>query len=147
MVELELIDGAPAEMFWQYFGPPMAVYSRAAAAQFTYTETMDYTPLYIELDPEDLPDEIGVYAGNQCIGAVVVDHEIMDINLYYDNINADENIQIALYYGAQGKAVMQAYNVYDLSQRRFVPGNLLPRDIKNYGYISLKQNNENSQDY
>jgi hypothetical protein len=147
MVELQLIDGAPSEMYWYSYGAPVSSYTRATPAQFTYTETMDYTPLYVQLDPENLPDELGVYAGDQCIGAVVVDHEIMDINLYYDNTSADENIQIALYYGAQGKAVMQAYNVYDLSQRRFVPGNLLPRDIKNYGYISLKQNNENSQDY
>ena len=138
MVELELIDGAPAEMFWQYFGPPLAAYSRAAAAQFTYTETMDYTPLYIELDPEDLPDEIGVYAGNQCIGAVVVDNDIMDINLYYDNSKADDEIQIALHYGAKGKPLMHDYKVYDPSLSRFISSQLRLSELGDYGYISLK---------
>lgn len=144
MVELQLIDGAPSEMFWLYFGPPIAAYTRARPAQFAYTETINYTPLYVQLDPENLPDELGVYAGDQCIGAVVVDHDIMDINLYYDQSNADENIQVALHYGAKGKPVMHEYKVYDSSEAQFVPSSLRLRDIGDYGYISLKQDGENS---
>jgi hypothetical protein len=145
MVELQLIDGAPSEMYWYSYGAPVSSYTRATPAQFTYTETMDYTPLYVQLDPENLPDELGVYAGDQCIGAVVVDHEIMDINLYYDNTSADENIQIALHYGAKGKAVMHEYTVYNSSEARFVPSSLRLRDIGDYGYISLKGEADNSE--
>lgn len=77
------------------------------------------------------------------IGAVVVDHDIMDINLYYDLSNADENIRIALHYGAKGKPVMHEYKVYDSSEAQFVPSSLRLRDIGDYGYISLKQDDEN----
>jgi len=142
MVKLELIDGAPSEMYWLYLGTPLAAYTRALPAQFSYTEKMDYRPLYVELDAENMPDEIGVFAGDQCIGAVVVDSDVMDIGLYFDAAKVDEVIQLALYYGAKGKPEMQEYKVYDPALLRFVPSQLRLRDIGDFGYVSLKGDSE-----
>lgn len=144
MVMLELIDGAPSEMYWRFFGPPVNAYIRQSPTQFSYTEKLDYTPLYVELDPLDLPDEIGVYAGDKCIGAVVVDNEIMDINLYYDSAKANDEIQIALYYGAKGNPVLQEFKVYDPAQSIFVPANLQLSELGDYGYISLRGDSDSS---
>lgn len=144
MVMLELIDGAPSQMFWQHIGEAASAYTRQFPTQFTYTEKLDYTPLYVELDPLDLPDEIGVYAGDKCIGAVVVDNEIMDINLYYDSAKANDEIQIALYYGAKGKPELQDFKVYDPAQSIFVPANLQLSELGDYGYISLRGDSDSS---
>ena len=144
MVMLELIDGAPSEMFWRYFGLPVNAYTRQSPTQFSYTEKLNYTPLYVELDPSNLPDEIGVYAGDQCIGAVVVDNDVMDINLYYDSAKANDEIQIALYYGSKGKPELQEFEVYDRSLSTFVPAKLRLGDLGDFGYISLKSESESS---
>jgi hypothetical protein len=40
---------------------------------FTYSETSDYAPIFIELDSNDQPLEIGAYVGDSCIGATVVE--------------------------------------------------------------------------
>lgn len=144
MVMLELIDGAPSEMYWRFFGLPVNAYTRQSPTHFSYTEKLDYTPLYVELDPLDLPDEIGVYAGDKCIGAVVVDNEIMDINLYYDSAKANDEIQIALYYGAKGKPELQDFKVYDPAQSIFVPANLQLSELGDYGYISLRGDSDSS---
>ena len=143
MVELELIDGAPTEMYWQYFGLPLNAYVRSYPSEFSYTEKLDYTPLYVELDPSNLPDEIGVYAGDKCIGAVVVDNDVMDINLYLDDAKTDGELQIAFYYATKGKPELQKYEVYDPALSSFVSANLQLGDLGDYGYISLKAETEN----
>ncbi len=144
MVMLELIDGAPSQMFWQHIGEAASAYTRQIPTQFTYTEKLDYTPLYVDLDPSNLPDEIGVFAGDQCIGAVVVDNQVMDINLYYDSAKANDEIQIALYYGAKGKPELQEFKVYDRSLSIFTPKKLKLGDLEDYAYISLKGDGEDS---
>lgn len=144
MVMLELIDGAPSEMFWRHIGESVNAYTRQSPTQFSYTEKLDYTPLYVELDPSNMPDEIGVFAGDQCIGAVVVDNEVMDINLYYDSAKANDEIQIALYYGAKGKPEFQDFRVYDKSLSIFAPAKLKLGDLGDYGYISLNGDSEGS---
>jgi hypothetical protein len=143
MVELELIDGAPTEMYWQYFGLPLNAYVRSYPTEFSYSERLDYTPLYVELDPSNLPDEIGVYLGEQCIGAVVVDNYVMDINLYYESAKSDDEIHLALYYGAKGKYEFHEFKVYDTALSCFINGNLQICELGDYGYISLKAETEN----
>lgn len=144
MIILELIDGAPSEMFWTYFGSPVNAYTRSTPTQFSYTEKLDYTPLYVELDPSNLPDEIGVYAGDKCIGAVVVDNEVMDINLYLDDAKTDDELQIAFYYAAKGKPELQIYEVYDPALSSFVPANLQLGNLGVYAYISMKEDSQGS---
>ncbi len=142
MVMLELIDHAPSEMFWFCWGTPVDAYIRTAPTQFSYTEKIDYIPLYVELDPENMPEEIGVFADGECIGAVVVDNEVMDINLYPESAKGNDEIELSFYYGTKGKAVKQDYQIYDPNSYRFVPGSLKLSEIKDYGYISLKGNSD-----
>ena len=142
MVMLELIEGAPSELFWACWGTPVDAYIRTAPTQFSYTEKVDYLPLYVELDPENMPQEIGVFVGGECIGAVVVDNEVMDINLYPESAKGDDEIELAFYYGTKGKAIKQDYQIYDPATYNFVPGSLRLSEIKDYGYISLKGNTD-----
>lgn len=44
----------------------------SAPENFSYSEEADYTPILIELDENEMPDEIGAFVNDTCIGACTV---------------------------------------------------------------------------
>ncbi|MDD2228277.1 MAG: T9SS type A sorting domain-containing protein [Candidatus Cloacimonetes bacterium] len=77
---------------------------RAVAVKFSYTEKMDYTPLYINLEAlAELPKEIGVYVDGACKGAVTVEGSNTDLCAYLDEgeIITAENCEFVLYYDSK----------------------------------------------
>ncbi|MDZ7741945.1 MAG: hypothetical protein U5Q03_09405 [Bacteroidota bacterium] len=67
---------------------------------FTYEEKLDYTSFTVELDPDSLPLEVGVYEDSTCIGASVVEDSIAQINGYTsDSTGYNPEISFVLEYG------------------------------------------------
>ena len=79
MVALLLLPNAPREMYWNTEYPPVAPIVRPRAAAFDYEEKLDYTPVFLEFDPEDMPAEVGLYVNGVCKGAAVVDTTTVDV--------------------------------------------------------------------
>ncbi|MDD3236081.1 MAG: FlgD immunoglobulin-like domain containing protein [Candidatus Cloacimonetes bacterium] len=77
---------------------------RAVAVKFTFTEKMDYTPIYINLEGlAELPKEIGIYVDGVCKGAVTVEGSSTDMCVYLDAGEAitAENFEFVLYYDSK----------------------------------------------
>jgi hypothetical protein len=61
-----------ADFHWQYGAMYDPEGPKAPSLSFQYEEQPEYDALFIELDTLDLPDEIGAFAGDSCIGATTV---------------------------------------------------------------------------
>jgi len=53
MVAIKLLPNAPEDMFWMSLSQAEPPRTKEAAINFSYKEELDYTPIFIELDPED----------------------------------------------------------------------------------------------
>ncbi len=72
MVILMLGNTEEQTFSWNRAGSGGANNNKVAAEYFVYKEKEDYEALFIDLDSIDLPDEIGAFAGDSCIGATKV---------------------------------------------------------------------------
>jgi len=65
---------------------------------FAFTKKADYCSLFIELEIENPPDEIGALINGVCKGATVYQGEISEIQLYLDDADLNEEVEIAFAY-------------------------------------------------
>ena len=69
---------------------------------FTFEEEADYIPVFISLDPEDLPSEIGAFVDGECKGATVVQDTSAQICTYILE-NQGQNLTFEFSYGSRGQ--------------------------------------------
>ncbi len=104
---------------------------------YSYTEEADYIPIYIELDENNLPDEIGVFVNDECKGARVVQHDFENICAYITDLQSG-NIEIEFFYN--GRGAQQRYSAYlvydpDTGYRQITTIDLSEK--KDYYYVSF----------
>ncbi|MDD3536540.1 MAG: T9SS type A sorting domain-containing protein [Candidatus Cloacimonetes bacterium] len=141
MVEVKLLKDITFdlnEMYWHAFGAVKEPYVRPTPEGFNFTELLDYTPIFIEFDPENTPDEVGVFVGNKCYGAAAVDDNIIEVNLYYqaDDAKSDDEISFMFYYADKSLKKAPAPLVYNPDTLLFETGTLKAGQIKDFGYVS-----------
>jgi len=79
-------------------GPMKPPYFRQKTKHFTFEKRADYQSLFIELESDNPPDEIGAFINGVCKGAVVYESEFSEILLYLDEADLDEEIEIVFAY-------------------------------------------------
>ncbi|MDD4310703.1 MAG: T9SS type A sorting domain-containing protein, partial [Candidatus Cloacimonetes bacterium] len=144
MVAIKLLPNAPEEMFWVTFTQSEPPRTKDAAINFSYKEELDYTPIFIELDPNDLPEEVGIYVAGICKGAAVVDSALIEVNYYTSEAKEDSELEIMFYYGDKGMKKAPAANVYNPETMLFEAGSLKASSIGEYGYISFNRSEGSS---
>jgi len=72
MVILTLGNTIEQKFAWERAGGGGALINKDAPEYFQFSEQPDYEAIFIDLDSIDLPDEIGAFAGDSCIGATKV---------------------------------------------------------------------------
>ncbi|MBC8416483.1 MAG: T9SS type A sorting domain-containing protein [Candidatus Cloacimonetes bacterium] len=110
---------------------------------FTYTEEVDYIPIFISLNPEDMPSEIGAYVEGECKGATVVQDTTTQICAYILE-NQGETLEFEFSYGGRGvNTRFNEYTVFDpeTGYRETTTINLREKQ-KSY-YVSFKPSDEN----
>lgn len=137
MAVIHLLPDAPQEMYWNTTPYSSAAVVRASAENFTFAEKLDYLPIYIELDREDLPAEVGIFVNGICKGAAVPDSSLFSLNYYYDNAKSEAEIEIAFYYEGKGKKIMQDWTVYNPERMVFEKTALKANQIRDYAYLSF----------
>jgi hypothetical protein len=138
MVSLQLLPDAPEEMYWATFTTATSPIEKPRATAFSYEETLDYTPVYVELDPEDLPSEIGLFVNGKCLGAAVVTSSLIDVCLYEDSSKDSGDLDVIFYYQHKGKKVAKGWNTYNPTRMVFENQAISTGQIKDYAYISFK---------
>ncbi|MDY0152623.1 MAG: T9SS type A sorting domain-containing protein, partial [Candidatus Cloacimonas sp.] len=144
MVAVKLLRNAPDEMYWTTFTQASPSRLKEISQSFSYTEELDYTPVFIELDPNDLPNEVGIYVGGECKGAAVVDSSLIEVNYYASEAKSDDELQIMFYY--EGKGIKSAPDmlVYNKDSLLFETGKLKASQLGDYGYISFNRQGNTS---
>jgi len=100
---------------------------------------LDYTPIFIEFDPNDLPQEVGLYVSGVCKGAAVVDSSLIEVNYYGTEAKSGDEIEVMFYYGDKGMRKAPAAYVYNPETLLFEAGSLKAGNLGDYGYISFNR--------
>jgi len=133
-------DEKPETFQWTY-GAPAQGYSRKYPEFFTYQEDSDYLPIYLEIDPQNTPDEIGIYVNGQCKGAVVVEDSLEQINAYVLSEDPESEITIVCHYQNKNQSYMAATTIYDKITGFYVKDKLC-RSNKDFLYLSMNPNSQ-----
>lgn len=137
MLSITLLPDAPEEMYWACLGTATPRV-REMPEQFSYVEKLDYIPIFIQFDPDNLPDEVGMIVAGECKGAAVVDSSLIEVNFYpSDSAKGDDEIEIFFYYGSKGTKKAPTQMVYNPETLLFEAGSLKASQIGDYGYISF----------
>jgi len=100
---------ANCTLYWNEMGEPATYSERAQTEFFNYDEYADYTPWYIETDSLTDVKEIGLMAGDVCIGASSVEpgDTLLEVNAYTQSIPPGTPIEIATWSGSKSTAQLQ----------------------------------------
>lgn len=80
---------------------------RPVAEHFTFSDDIDYIPVYVEFDENDIPDEVAIYVNDVCRGAQVVEDTICQICSYILEEEQGQEIEFAFWYEGRNSVVRQ----------------------------------------
>ena len=107
---------------------------------FNFSEQSDYVPIFVELDPEDMPDEIGVLVDGECKGASVVEDTLSQICAYILSGNGGE-LEFEMYYDNKGTGSnlnIKDYFVYNPKTKLKEKRTIKVDENKDYYLVSFK---------
>ena len=117
---------------------PRESYNIEEPQAFSYEEESDYIPIYMQLDPEDLPTEISALIDGECKGATVVQDTSAQICAYILE-SQGSSLEFEFYYGGRAEnKVIREYNVYDPETSRTEKGSIIVENNKDCYYVSFK---------
>lgn len=137
MLSIKLLPDAPREMYWACSTPAQSPRTREQPQHFSYVEEIDYIPIFIQFDPDNLPGEVGLMVAGECRGAAVVDSSLIEVNYYPTTAKGNDEIEILFYYGSKGTKKAPSGMVYNPETMLFEAGSLRASQIGEYGYISF----------
>ncbi len=97
---------------WYQYGQRNASGQISQPEYFSYTEQADYTPIIIQLDGEDQPEEIGAFVNDTCIGACTVKpSDTLVLVRGYMEGNPDDSVSFQVHYSTKstGKTVKEYF--------------------------------------
>ena len=107
---------------------------------FTFEEEADYIPVFISLDPQDLPSEIGAFVDGECKGATVVQDTSAQICSYILE-NQGQNLTFEFSYGSRGQNKrIDEYIIYDPETSKKEKGSIQIDTRRDCYYVSFKGN-------
>jgi len=112
---------------------------REETQYFSYEEQADYIPIYVQLDPSDLPDEIAVLVDGECKGAEKVTNDLTDIRAYMLD-NSGGNVTFELYYDNKAPVKkISDYFVYNSKDMELEQRSIKVDPSINYYLVTLKE--------
>lgn len=149
MVELTTEYNVPSgyNFVWQLNGQPVDGQPRDATEHFTYTETADYTPVYVLLDSTANPSELATYVNDSCVGGCIVlpGDTMVGILAYLDGQAAD-SITFEEWYNTKSTArrKINSYSVYNPNKEQYEQRSILLGENREYYKVSFRKINQNS---
>lgn len=104
MVILVTNLGQEMNFTWQNGVPPI-VSAIPCAQLFSFQEQADYIPVYIEMDTDTPPLEIGLFVNGECRGAAVYDGRMTEIQAYLLPEDSGQEVYFDFAYGAKAPAL------------------------------------------
>ena len=77
--------------------------TRPIAEHFTFNDDIDYLPVYVEFDEEDIPQEVAIYVNDECRGAQVVEDSLCQICAHILEEELGLDIEFAFWYEGRSR--------------------------------------------
>ncbi len=124
---------------WDNSTPEDPRVSFTESINFNYTQQADYVSIFIEVDPEDPPLEIGAIVNGECIGATVVEDTLVQIRAYTTSVPPG-NIELELYYGGRSEnKKLSSYRCVNFSDPDVVMTQISTKSYADAWFISLRE--------
>jgi len=103
------------QLVWNDTSPSPPPKTKEMTDYFTYDKKLDYMAVNIDTVYGDMPEEIAIYDGDQCLGASKVNGSYpVQILAYPVNGSKNGNLDFRLYYGGKNKAkAIKDYRIYE----------------------------------
>lgn len=146
MVIMVLGTKDPETFVWNRAGGGGTLINKEAPEYFQFSEQADYEAIFIDLDSIDLPEEIGAFAGDSCIGAtkVLPDDTAAMICAYTQGFEGEE-ISFELMYPTKAtRPVVDDYLVFNDRTRINESRKIMIGEKQPFYLVSFNKNKENS---
>lgn len=127
---------------WQGTGQRIEGQLRDETEYFNFTETADYTPVFIEVDTTDNFSEIGAFVNDSCVGACIVlpEDSLVGIMAYIDEQSNDSLLFETWSSTKSGSNKrISNYYIYNQNKEQYEQKSILTTNLKPYYKISLKE--------
>jgi len=142
MVILETSVEQVFDFSWQN-GVPQLRSEIPLAQLYTYEEQANYVPVFVELDTDNPPLEIGLFVNGICRGAAVYDSDITEIKAYLLQEDLDQEIYFDFAYHTKSAPIKPnnylVVNSYNMQEEN-IP--LIVQAGKPYYYIKFSKDDE-----
>ncbi len=129
----------PHTFQWCDDGPIKPKKSIPQPDYFSYTEKADYTPIYLEFDPDDIPTEVGAFLDGECKGAAVVEGSTTQIRIYLEEGEQGE-IELVFYYNNRSEnKIFESYNCMTSDNLDIVMKQLSANDKADAWVVSFRE--------
>ncbi|MBS3768335.1 MAG: T9SS type A sorting domain-containing protein, partial [Candidatus Cloacimonetes bacterium] len=131
------------QLIWNKSSPSPPPRTKEMTDYFTYDKKLDYIAVNIDTVYGDMPQEIAVYAGDECLGASKVNGFYpVQILAYPPDGTKNGNLDFMLYYGGKDKAkAVTDYRVYEHKVAGYVKR---PLAYDREAYVTLRLNTKES---
>jgi hypothetical protein len=146
MVIMVLGTREPESFVWNRAGGGGNIIHKDAPEFFQFSEQPDYEAMFIELDSIDLPDEIGAFAGDSCIGAtkVLPDDTAAMICAYTQGFEGEEISFELMYPTKTTRPVIKDYLVFNKHTRINERRKITVGEKQPFYMVSFNKNKDNT---
>ena len=129
-----LISTNETDFQWPNSYDPYPYQERPLVENYTFEENSNYTPIFIELDTNDLPIEIGAFINDTCIGASsVLEEDTIIMIQAYSEIDSAGPVEFEQYYGGYKSSFEERIRDYYSYDHKLL------KKIKKAIYLTNKQ--------
>lgn len=139
----------PQSFIWNQVGTDPHLINKDSPEHFGFEEKANYTSYFIELDTNDLPSEIGAFAGDSCIGATkVLSTDTTVLICAYDEGFEGQEITFQTFWNTKSfRPVINDYQVLNTvsgirEKRRIVAGEKQPFYVISFKDKSVDQSEQ-----
>ncbi|MDT8394727.1 MAG: T9SS type A sorting domain-containing protein [Bacteroidales bacterium] len=148
MIEIiPVLGDSIMDFYWAINNNNPSGFEKAETEYYSYTETSDYTPVFIELDSSDNPVEIGAFVNDSCIGGstVLPEDSLVLVPAYTEGMSGE--IYFEEYYGSQKSIRSPITNYYVINQqsRHREKRMIHTSEGKDYYVVSFNDNTNNEK--
>ena len=128
-----------AQFTWNTEAPAGESFIKEYPTKFTFTEKLDYIPVYVEFTGTEIPKEAAVYVEGICKGAAVVGGNSVEIPAYIlDDIGYNAELELRVYY--DNKAAYNSipqYQLWNMEAGQYENSSLILSERKPYYMLKM----------
>ena len=143
--DMAVVEVTTSRSFQWYEYGISSIEDERETEQFSYTELPDYTPIFIEPDPDNKPIEIGAFVNDTCIGACVVNpSDTLVLLRGYMIGEPGDSVVFENYYSTKSSSTMKIsdYYVFNHENKLKEKRTIKLGENKNFHLVSFKKIDE-----